>query len=163
MKPKNKRRVILSICGIPVILIVGLLAWGRISGEREQQEIKPWQTYGDLLYVASRCDLYRLQSGKWPDSRAQLLASRPELADPWNKDAWGRDWVLVPYSESIGYGEIISYGRDGKAGGSGLDRDLVARYPLPKYTAWNRQESADLTLPKRLQGYPNWFEDCYNE
>jgi hypothetical protein len=163
MTPMNKRRVILSICGMPVILIIGLFVWARISGGIEQQEIKPWQTYGDLLYVASRCDVYRQQSGKWPDSRAQLLVSRPELAAPWDKDAWGHDWVLVPYSESVGYGEIISYGRDGKPGGTGLDRDLVARYPLPKYAAWNRQESADLKLPRRLQSDTNWFDNCYNE
>jgi len=64
---------------------------------------------------------------------------------------WGSDFLLVPYKESLGYGEIISYGRDGKPGGTGADSDLVVRYPSEINAAWNKQAGLGL---KRPQGAP---------
>lgn len=154
MTLKNKIRLIFIVCGVTVILIGGLFIWGRIVGNRESEEIKPWITYGRLMYAASRCDLYEKQYGVWPNSLAQLRAFRPEFND-WAKDAWGqngsvwgRDFELVPYKKSLGYGELISYGRDEKPGGTGADRDLIVRFPLDTNTNWNQQMGTGLKEPR---------------
>ena len=76
------------------------------------------------MFVATGCDEYKNQKGVWPTSLAQLHTFRVDLNDPWTKDAWGSNVVLIPYSSSLGYGEVVSYGRDGRAGGIGADRDL---------------------------------------
>jgi len=101
------------------------------------------------MYVASWCDKYRAERSAWPSSMAQLLILRPELNDPWDKDAWGRDVMLVSYDESLGYGKIVSYGRDGKPGGTGVDRDLEVRFPTEANAAWNKQMGLGLKEPER--------------
>lgn len=138
---------VVTLCGI-------LFASLRYYGWQQRQEIKPWITYTRLMYAASKCDLYKEQKGVWPDSLAQLRSFRPEFND-WAKDAWGqsdniwgRDFILIPYKESIGYGELVSYGRDGKPGGSGLDRDLIVRFPCDANTNWNEQMGAGLKKPR---------------
>jgi hypothetical protein len=141
--------IILMIAGIAIVF-VGF----RVYGWRERQETKPWITYTRLMYAASRCDLYKAEFGVWPSSLAQLRSFRPEFND-WAKDAWGqadtmwgRDFVLIPYKASLGYGELISYGRDGKPGGIGLDRDLEVRFPCDANTNWNNQMGLGLKKPR---------------
>jgi hypothetical protein len=163
MTTRSKIRAIFIVCGIIAILFAILFINLRFYEWRERQEIKPWITYGRLMYAASRCDLYKAQYGVWPNSLEQLRAFRPEFND-WAKDAWGqndskmwgqndesiwgRDFVLVPYDNSLGYGELVSYGRDGKPGGTGLDRDLIVRFPTEANAAWNKQEGVGLKEPR---------------
>ncbi len=164
MTSQSKMRVLFIICGIVAVLFATLFISLRFYGWRERQEIKPWITYTRLLGVASDCDKYKEQYGVWPNSLAQLLAFRPELID-WAKDAWGQNdskmwgqnddsvWgryvVLVPYDKSLGYGEVISYGRDGKPGGTGADRDMIVRFPTEANAAWNKQQGEGLKKPQR--------------
>ncbi len=100
------------------------------------------------MYLAEGCEKYRAQYGAQPNSLIQLQAGRPELADPWDKDAWGREIMLVPYKESLGYGQIISYGRDGKPGGARADGDLAVRFPTQTNAEWNKQQGAGLHQPR---------------
>jgi hypothetical protein len=137
------------IAGATILsLAVGLVLWSRIRDEKDRQAIKPYVTWTRLMYLAEGCDKYRAQYGRWPDSLAQLQKGRPELVDPWDKDAWGRQIVIVPYDKSTSYGELISYGRDGKAGGVDDDRDLVIRFPCEANTNWNAQIGAGLKQPR---------------
>ena len=113
-------RTLFIILCIVASLIVGLFIFVQIAEERDLQESKPFITYTRLVAVASDCDEYKAKYGFWPSSLQQLIAFKPELVD-WAKDAfgrgddkWGRYVVLVPYNDSLGYGKIISYGRDGK-------------------------------------------------
>ena len=43
-------------------------------------------------------------------------------------DAWGHALVLQPFDPAKGYGAIISYGRDGRPGGTGADADIEIRW-----------------------------------
>jgi len=141
-------RTLSIICGTIVLLIIGFLIWARISGEREFQETRPYVTYTRLIYTASWCDKYRDKYGVFPSSLEQLYSFQPKLSD-WAKDTWGRDPVLVPYDKALGYGEVISYGRDGKPGGTGLDAELVVRFPSEANAAWNKQQGEGLKKPQR--------------
>jgi Type II secretion system (T2SS), protein G len=148
MRVSRKRWLIFIICGIPIILIAGLWLFGVIAVRQQSQEIKPWITYRRLLYVALGCDEYKKRNGAWPNSLAQLHSFRTDLNDPWTKDAWGRDVVLIPYNEHLGYGEIISYGRDGKPGGTDADRNLQVRFPTESNSEWNEQQGVGLKQPR---------------
>jgi len=135
-------------------LIVAPLIYLRVTVERDLQESKPYITYTRLVAVASDCDKYKTNYGVWPTSLEKLIAFKPELID-WAKDAWGQGddkWgryvVFVPYDASVGYGKIISYGRDGKPGGIGLDRDLELRFPSEANADWNKQQGAGLKPPQ---------------
>ncbi|HVM62943.1 MAG TPA: type II secretion system protein GspG [Verrucomicrobiae bacterium] len=142
----SKLRVIIYICGVVILLACSLRLIGWYLGSKELEDIKPWVTYGRLMYIAPRCDLYKAQNGVWPDSLAQLLVAHPELKD-WIEDGWGHDVVLVPYNQTLGYGLIISYGRDGKPGGTGADRDIEVRFPTEANAAWNKEQGLGLKGP----------------
>ena len=100
------------------------------------------------MNVADGCDKYKAQYGSWPSSLPQLQAWQPGLVDTYGKDAWGHVIILVPYDESLGYGQLIGYGHDGKPGGTGDDRDLVVRFPTEANAAWNEQERIGLKEPR---------------
>jgi hypothetical protein len=136
------------MCAIAASLMVGLFTFMHFSVQRDLEESKPWVTYTRLIYLANGCDKYRAQFGTEPNSLTQLQTGRPELVDPWDKDAWGLEIMLVPYDESLGYGQIISYGRDGKRGGTGADGDLAVRFPAQANAEWNKQQGAGLHQPR---------------
>lgn len=146
-------RTFFIVCGIVSSLVVGLFIFVRIAVEKDLQGSKPYITYTRLICVASDCDKYKTQYGVWPNSLEQLRSFRPELID-WAKDAWGQGddvWgryvVLIPYDSSLGYGRIISYGRDGKPGGICADRDCEVRFPTQANSDWNKQQGAGLPRP----------------
>lgn len=149
-----------SICVIAVIIalfMASLLVVGNILLSRDIQQSKPYVTYTRLIYVASCCDKYKEQFGSWPTSLAQLGSFRPELGD-WAKDAWGPGnsvWghfaIVIPYNDALGYGEIISYGRDGIRGGQGDDQDMAVRFPIMLNSNWNEHVRAGLKRPKFRQ------------
>jgi general secretion pathway protein G len=68
-------------------------------------------------------DQYRLDTRRYPTSEEGLQALGPYLRKAVPNDPWGRPYVYrTPGSK--GEYEILSYGRDGKAGGSGDDGDI---------------------------------------
>jgi hypothetical protein len=147
---------------VPIAIMLALLAALQVSGRRESQEIRPWISCTRLLYLASHgCSEFKEHHGAWPSSLPELCASRGDLVEA-AKDTWGHDVVYIPHNDALGYGEIISYGRDGKPGGTGADSDLVIRFPLKANAAWNKQQAIGLRLPRQLQSWTNWYED-YNE
>jgi hypothetical protein len=136
---------------IACITVLGVLALCRsFVLRRKVEEAKPYLTYNHLMFVAAACDKYKAKYGVFPSSLMPLHAFRADLNDPWTKDAWGRDVIAVPYNESSGFGEILSYGRDGKAGGVGKDGDLEVRFPIEVNAGWNKK-MAEETEKSRLQ------------
>jgi hypothetical protein len=126
-----------------------LFLWGWVMNEKYSREIRPWITYKRLLYIAEECDKYKESHSAWPSSLTELWALHPEMLDPWSKDAWGRNILLVPYNHAVGYGEILSYARDGRPGGIGEDRDLEVRFPTKANEAWNMEMGVGLKQPER--------------
>lgn len=100
------------------------------------------------MFVASGCDQYRLKYGSYPTSLAELHDLREDLSAPWTQDAWGRDLKISDFDKSRGYGSVISYGRDGKPGGNGNDRDLEVRFPIATNEEWNKNIGNGLKKPQ---------------
>jgi general secretion pathway protein G len=78
------------------------------------------------------------ETGKTPDgSSLEFLLKRPSDVDAstWHgpylenpemlKDPWGRPFILrIPPQKNASF-DIVSYGADGKAGGTGENEDIV--------------------------------------
>jgi general secretion pathway protein G len=80
-------------------------------------------------------DQYRLDTRRYPDNEQglQALVTRPGNSPDWNgpylkkavpNDAWGSAYVYRAPGQKGDY-DLISYGRDGKPGGSGEDADIT--------------------------------------
>ncbi|MDI3281230.1 MAG: type II secretion system major pseudopilin GspG [Bacillota bacterium] len=125
--------IVIAIIGILAVL-VGPNLFGRIEEARQTAARSQIST----LKVA--LDLYRLDNGLYPTTDQGLAALRtpptiPPLPSNWRgpylegevpKDPWGRDYVYrSPGEHNQDRYDLMSYGRDGKPGGEGPDRDIV--------------------------------------
>ena len=125
-----------------VIVVLGLLAtlvapnvFRHVGGAREATARAQIEMLGAAL------DAYRLDTGRYPSTRQGLDALWIEpTVDPrpigWRGpylrkavplDPWGRAYVYrSPGQESRAGFELLSYGADGREGGSGEDADLTS-------------------------------------
>jgi hypothetical protein len=139
------------------VIIIALASF-RYSVYSEEQQFKQGITYEGLLFVAGGCDGYKNHYGEWPHSLEQLHTFNTDFNNPWTQDAWGRDFIIVPFNSSLGYGDVVSYGRDGRQGGVGLDKDLSVRFPIVANKIWNEEQGIGLKFPGR-EIDTNWFEE----
>jgi general secretion pathway protein G len=122
-----------------VLLIIGLLA--AFVGPKYFSQIGKSQTQVARAQIEAfdkALDQYRLDTGHYPTSAQGLSAlfsqpaSEPKWHGPYLKkavppDPWGNPYVYTsPVSDPGREFEIISYGKDGKAGGAGDDADVVS-------------------------------------
>ena len=107
-----------------VIVIIGLLA-GYVApryfsqvGKSETQVAR-----AQIESLEKALDHYRLDNRRYPTHEEGLAAIAPYLKKALPNDPWGRPYVYrVPGQK--GEFELFSYGRDGKAGGTGEDADI---------------------------------------
>ena len=108
-----------------VIVIIGLLAGyvaPRYFSQVGKSEIQVARAQIESLEKA--LDHYRLENRRYPTSEEGLAALGPYLKKAVPSDPWGRPYVYrVPGPKGVDF-ELFSYGRDGKAGGSGEDADV---------------------------------------
>lgn len=107
-----------------VIVIIGLLA-GYVApryfaqvGKSEIQVAK-----AQIESFEKALDQYRLDARRYPTTEEGLEALRPYLKKAVPNDPWGRPYVYRAPGQK-GEFDLISYGRDGKAGGTGEDADI---------------------------------------
>jgi len=139
---------IFIVCGICVGICIGGIAYVRLILKKQQEKLRPHISYSKLLYLSKGCDNYKAQYGRWPTNIDQLRGYRPDLVEA-TKDAYGHDVIIIPYDPNHGYGELISYGRDGQPGGNNeYDLDIVIRYPSDSETnmGWNNQVGRQVEL-----------------
>ena len=107
-----------------VIVIIGLLAGyvaPRYFSQVGKSEVQVARAQIDALEKA--LDQYRLDNRRYPTAEEGLTAIQPYLKKALPNDPWGRAYVYrVPGQK--GEFELFSYGRDGKAGGTGDDADV---------------------------------------
>ena len=108
-----------------VIVIIGLLA-GYVApryfsqvGKSEVQVAK-----AQIESFEKALDQFRLDNRRYPTSQEGLDAIRPYLKKAVPNDPWGRPYVYRSPGDR-GEFELLSFGRDGKAGGSGDDADIL--------------------------------------
>lgn len=144
------------IWGILVIIVVAITGCGQEGGSDATS--KPYLTCSMLFNIASQgCEGYKKARGAWPGSIGDIDSFVQGMVHP---DAWNHDLAYTPFDSAKGYGEIISYGRDGKAGGTGEDADIVIRFPLAENADWNRQQAKNIQVP--AHGNPHWFDSYVN-
>ena len=109
-----------------VIVIIGLLAGyvaPRYFSQVGRSEVQVARAQIDALEKA--VDQYRLDNRRYPTSEEGLAAVQPYLKKTLPNDPWGRPYVYRTPGEKGDY-SIVSFGRDGKPGGSGEDTDIGA-------------------------------------
>lgn len=126
----NKQRGFTLIEIMVVVIIIGALA--ALVAPRfmdSADEAKVEATRAQITNISQALKLYRLKNNRYPNSSEGLQvlvagdSSGKRYLDSLPKDAWGYDFVYV--SPGVhGDFDIISYGADGKAGGSGFDADI---------------------------------------
>ena len=118
-----------------VVVIIGLLAGfvaPRYFGQVGKSEVATAKAQIDALEKA--LDQYRLDTGRYPSNEVGLkaLVERPPDEPKWNGpylkktvplDPWGKPYVYKLPGQKWDF-ELLSYGRDGRPGGSGEDADI---------------------------------------
>jgi general secretion pathway protein G len=107
-----------------VVVIIGLLAGyvaPRYFSQVGKSEIQVARAQIESFEKA--LDQYRLDTRRYPSTEEGLQALRPYLKKSVPNDPWGRPYVYRAPGQSAEF-ELLSYGRDGKAGGSGDDADI---------------------------------------
>ncbi len=119
-----------------VVAIIGLLVGyvaPRYFGQVGKAESATARAQIDALEKA--LDQYRLDTGHYPSSEAGLaaLVAKPANEPKWNGpylkkavplDPWNNAYVYKQPGEKGGDFDLVSYGKDGKPGGSGEDADI---------------------------------------
>jgi general secretion pathway protein G len=108
-----------------VVVIIGLLAGyvaPRYFSQVGKSEVQVARAQIDAFEKA--LDQYRLDKRRYPTAEEGLVAVQPYLKKTLPTDPWGRPYV---YRQTGGSGEfeVVSLGRDGKAGGQGEDADIT--------------------------------------
>jgi len=113
-----------------VLIIIGVLAAlvaPRFIERADEARVKT--THIQITNIAQALKLYRLQHGHYPatDEGLNVLAQAgpdgKRYMDSLPRDAWGNAFVYL--SPGVhGDFDILSYGRDGRPGGSGFDADI---------------------------------------
>jgi len=119
-----------------VITIIGLvmgLVGPRVLNYLSESKVKTAKIQIESL--SSALDLYFLDTGQYPSNAEGLaaLVQRPGTAAAWNgpylkgndipNDPWGKAYVYRSPGQRAVY-EIVSYGADGREGGTGAAADI---------------------------------------
>ena len=120
-----------------VMVIIGLLASfvaPRYFAQVGKSQVKLARAQIDALDKA--LDQFRLDVGRYPTSEEglQVLVARPSGEASWSgpylkkgvpADPWGHPYVYQQPGTHGGDFDLLSYGKDGRLGGTGEDADLT--------------------------------------
>ena len=124
---------------LAIIALVAALIVPNVIGRPDQARVTVADT--DLKTIAAALKMYRLDNGDYPTTQQGLaaLAAKPSVSpipNNWSPegylpqvpaDPWGRPYVYQSPGAAGGGFDLMSYGKDGKPGGEGLDADLAER------------------------------------
>ncbi len=123
-----------------VLAILGLIAAfaaPRVIGYFERSNTKAAQI--QIANLSAALDLYRYDTGAYPtaDEGLQALVTKPPKAHHWRGpyltrndgiiDPWGRPYIYQPSVDGAPP-VIMSYGADGKPGGTDQNQDVTSAH-----------------------------------
>ena len=119
-----------------VMVILSLLAAAitpQVMGRLDRSNVRAAKLQIETL--AASLDLFRIDTGRYPTAHEGLAAliGKPAALETWDgpyvrsgtslSDPWQREFVYEAGPGSVF--RLVSYGADGKEGGSGHDGDIV--------------------------------------
>ena len=108
-----------------VVVIIGLMA-GLITyattGYLEKAKVK--RAKADITTLSGALDSFYLDKGRFPDNQESLKVLVPQYIKTLQNDPWGHPYQYVQPGRN-GPFDLISYGADGREGGSGADADIT--------------------------------------
>ena len=109
-----------------VVVIIGLMATVvTIATTGYLERAKKERAKADIITYANAVDSYFLMKGKYPETQEGLKVLVPEFVKGIQNDPWGKAYQYLRPGRTTAY-DIISYGADGREGGSGGDADILA-------------------------------------
>jgi general secretion pathway protein G len=124
--------IVLAILGV-----IAAFAAPRVIGYFERSKTHAAEI--QIANISAALDLYRLDTGAYPtaDEGLQALIVKPAQTSHWHGpyltrndgiiDPWGRPYIYKP-SPDGGPPVIMSYGADGKPGGTDQDQDITSAH-----------------------------------
>lgn len=111
-----------------VIAILAMIATAvSVSVMRQFEEAKVKHARTEIATIASALKLYALKTGHYPDPAGGLdELVRLQYLDRPPLDPWGKAYL---YTLDRDGPTVVSLGRDGVPGGTGVDADLSSRAP----------------------------------
>ncbi|WP_370627303.1 type II secretion system major pseudopilin GspG [Brevundimonas sp. PAMC22021] len=123
---------------LAIIALVAVLIVPNVIGRPDEARVTVAKT--DLKTISAALRMYRLDNGDYPTTQQGLRAlverpTQPPAPANWSSegylpeaptDPWGRPYVYRSPGQNGRY-DLLSYGKDGEAGGEGLDADLTER------------------------------------
>src|SRR5688500_2916645 len=109
-----------------VVVIIGLLAGVVTYATREYLErAKRQRARADIAVLTGAVDAFYLDKGRYPENQEGLKVLVPGFVKSLPSDPWGRPYQYVQPGKRAAY-EIVSYGADGREGGSGAGADVAS-------------------------------------
>ncbi len=108
-----------------VVVIIGLMA-GVVAYATTGylERAKKQRARSDIATYSGAIDSYYLARGHYPDNQDGLKVLVPEFIKMLQNDPWGRPYVYVQPGKGGPY-DLITYGADGREGGTGADADIT--------------------------------------
>jgi general secretion pathway protein G len=108
-----------------VVVIIGLMA-GLVTYATSGYlgKAKRTRARSDIATYSGAVDAYYLANGRYPTNQEGLKALTPDFIKVLQNDPWGTPYQYVQPGKGGPY-DIISYGADGREGGSGADADIT--------------------------------------
>lgn len=107
-----------------VVVIIGLMATiVTYATTGYLEKAKKQKAKADLATLAGAVDSYYLHNGRFPTNQEGLKVLAPEFIKALPNDPWGHPYQYVSPGKTGPY-DIVSYGGDGREGGTGSDADI---------------------------------------
>jgi general secretion pathway protein G len=154
---KNSTILLRILIALSVGIVVAAISVRSVWLEARRSPAFTWEqrlTHDRMETIGLAMAEYQKKHDKLPASLEELLDVRPDLSDETDgfRDYWGRP--LIYSIEGSGY-SLVSLGRDGKPGGTGLDWDISSADPNPWILVPTSPE-AQLRLGEFLFERPTW-------